>query len=625
MTENEHKPCATPWWVWCVMVGLALIEPLSHGWILLAPPAGHVPTGLHTVDTYAYRSAMAHYHDDYYSPYATVDSSVGDRDPSLYALPHHRMYGWLGLLTQDLPLNPFIVLGMTHGLGLLFMLLMAWGLLRVSVPKLAATAFSLFALGGGAGGILYVLCWFTGLTDHADFADSFQHFFLYELCEGARYQPYLLTARLYYTVAMGLGFAALRIQFSLLRQASTGRALMLLVVYGLCAFSNFRVGPMFWAVGIMHLLVFPALSMGQRIKFCSLITVGTGLGAVLALRMLRLNPELTESAFRILSGQLWLFPLLSALGLVCLLLPLGLVQGMGHNPRWARALAMGAVGYLLLYGLGYVGYVAYYGNWWLGGETAAAIAVSDWAFLGIVPGLWLGWRRGDGRGEMGSAGWYVLWGLAFLCGSLTAMGQGWFLQFMPQRFVVILGLPFAVVGAMGLQQVGRTWPRVAQGLHGGIIFCGVLSILVTWMGTYGPLGHDGLQGSYTWTRQAYMTEQDGQLFQGIEGEVVLAPSTGTPLFGDVAVLRGHKTVYGNGTLDYSRNIMPEIRKTVHEFFTQGTPEATRRALVDRYGVTVVFCPDTAAVNPEVMKEFKTLPWLQVQDSAGQGVVFRVQP
>ena len=117
MERDGQEKIKTPWWIWGIMVALALIEPLMHGWIWTAPPAGHVPTQLHTVDTYAYMSGMRYFKDDYYSPYATVDSPVGDRDPSLYALPHHRMYGWLGILTGWVPLPQFYCAGAGPRIG----------------------------------------------------------------------------------------------------------------------------------------------------------------------------------------------------------------------------------------------------------------------------------------------------------------------------------------------------------------------------------------------------------------------------------------------------------------------------------------------------------------------------
>ena len=210
-----------------------------------------------------------------------------------------------------------------------------------------------------------------------------------------------------------------------------------------------------------------------------------------------------------------LVPMLSALGLGLILLPRGVYGAQKSLPRWIRALAFGAVGYLVIYITGYLGHMAYYGNLWQGGEASAAIAVSDWALLGVLPGLVLGWRvQGMTDEDAWDSGWYLLWALAFGCASLTALGQGWFLQFMPQRFIVVLGLPIAVIMAIGLDMMTKTRPLVSRAIYGGILCCGVVSILVTWTVTYGPWGHDSLQRDYPWTRYAFMTEADGDvLFQ----------------------------------------------------------------------------------------------------------------
>ena len=109
-----------------------------------------------------------------------------------------------------------------------------------------------------------------------------------------------------------------------------------------------------------------------------------------------------------------------------------------------------------------------------------------------------------------------------------------------------------------------------------------------------------------------------------ENEIVLAPSVDTPLFGDVAVQLGHRTVYGNGTLDYSRNIMPEVRAAVMEFFTAGTTESKRRAFLEQYEVDVILCPDTTPIDATVISELKGLSWLSCVAETSQGALFRVQ-
>lgn len=623
--ENNRR---TPYWVWMVIAGLALIEPVAHLAYPHFEPEESAWTGLHTVDTYAYLSAMRYCGDDYYSPYARCGSVVGDRDASLYALPHHRLYGLLGGIGRALRIPEFQFLGVANGLGLAFMLLAAYWLLRCVVPQHAQLAFLLFALGGGLGGVLYLFSGVLGLYGHPLFGKAFLRFFVYELNEGVRYQPNLFAERLYYTLPLGLGFSAVSLFIrGIVRQSSIRLAAAALLALA-ASFLNLRLGPMFWGIGILYLMCVPGRAIRERIVAGAVWSGGVVIGSLAAARMLAQNPELNASVFRSLSGAMWLLPFLYASALHWLIVPSALVRSLGALPRVARVCGFAAAGYSLLYVVLYLGYqFVWYGNWLYGGDTSAAVAVSDWALLGACAGALLSWRRRADVEPVNSGqsllGWLALWFLAFFAVSVSANGGGWMLQFMPQRFMVALGLPLAALAAEGVGRVKVRRPRFARAYAAVIILCGLVSIFVTWGIVYGPLGHTTAQRLFPWTNYLYMSEADARLLDAIPHGVVLAPSLGDPLLGDVAVQRpGLRTVYGNGTMDFSREVMPGVRARVAEFFAPGVPEAARRALIGDWCVDYVLCPDTTPVNAATLTELRVLPWLEEVAAEGAGVLFR---
>ena len=591
----EASQPRTPWWVPLIIVALATIEPVSHIWIPACPPEGTVPSGLHTLDTYAYMTAFRHYGDDYYSPYARCNGIAGDHDPSLYSLPHHHLYGLAGMLGHALGFAPFTWLGIVNGAGLGLMLTAAWVLLRVAVPDLARRAFLLYALGGGLGGAAYLVAALTGLTGAPGFDRAFLRFFLYQLNEGAAFQPWLLAARLYYTLPLACGFGAIA---AVVRGMKTGNVAWLALAGLLqlvAAFLNMRLGPILF-LGALLFLFLDAGPANRRAGFAACLGAVTLAGMASAYAMLQANPELEQSVFQSLSAVMWLMPFLYA---TLFLLPwvcLGGLLALRGLPGWLRLGGGALAGYATAYGVLYLGYLAYYGGLVHGGDTSAALFASDPAFAGAAVGAVAGYavRR---RGDATPLGWWALWLLALFCGSVSAMGQGWFMQFMPQRLAVGLGLPLAVVGADGAAWLAPRMPRLTRAWTVLLVALGMTSIAVTWGWAYGPLGWEGIQKTFSWTRYAYISKADDHLLNHIDAGVLLAPSLGDPLLGDVAVQRdGLRTVYGNGTMDFTREVMPEVRAQVATFFGAEATGDERRALVDSWCVTHVLCPDTAPVR-----------------------------
>lgn len=609
-----------------LILSLALISPAVSLWVMSDPPEGLQPSGLHTVDSYAYLSAMVHYRENYFSPYAKCTSPSGDHHPSLYVLPHHRLYGTLGKLASATPLSPLFVLGLANGVSLAVLLLGARQLLRVVVPRQASLAFFIFAAGGGAGGILYMLTSILGLQQDPSFPQWFFRCFIYDLNEGARFQPYLLMDRLYYTLSLGSGFWALAFLYRAFDTANVLRAFMGWACMAASAYMNFRVGPMIGCVGLLLAMV-KANSIWRWWPGIVFLCVAL-IAAYVPFRQMAVNPALSDSVFRSLGGVMWLAPFVSATVLYWFFMPGAVFRGVKELPLLPRMIGGAGLGYALVYGLFYGAYQAYYGNWFSGGDTSAAIMASDPALPGALSGAVAGvWRRKriHEEGYFPALGWMALWFLVFFCLSVSAAGKGWWMQFMPQRGMVMLGLPMAVLAAEGIQRMHVRWPRIADAFVTAIIGCGIASILVTWTVVYGPLGAHTAQRYFPWTNYSFISKADGALLDRLDQGTALAPSLGDPLFGDIIALRpGMHVVYGNGTMDYSHEVMPDVRRAVAEFFSAGTGEGPRRQLIDTWCVNYVYCPDTAPVAPAVIHELRGTAWLESVMEQGRGALFKVR-
>ena len=74
---------------------------------------------------------------------------------------------------------------------------------------------------------------------------------------------------------------------------------------------------------------------------------------------------------------------------------------------------------------------------------------SDWALLALLPGVLLGWKwtPREHATDPPHLRWVAAWFLVLLAISVSATGQGWLLQFAPQRCLVLLGVPMALLAA----------------------------------------------------------------------------------------------------------------------------------------------------------------------------------
>jgi hypothetical protein len=613
--------------VWGIIIALALIEPVMHVVNQNFAPKGAAPTGLHTVDTYAYLTCMKYGHGDYFSPYASCRSEVGDRHPSYYLAPHHHLNGFFGRIGRALHISPFYFLGIANGFGLAFWLVASYVLLRTVSPDRANTAFILFTLGGGLGGVAWVLTGILGLHDHALFAERFHRFFIYELSEGPRFQPYLLMARLYYTIPLGLGFFSLAMLIRALKVSSRGLLLVAVLLFFCCAFLNIRIGPMVWLIAMLYLACDHNVPILRRITYGLNFTGALVAGAVLVAWMVSRNPQFVELHHQGARYAVWLAPFIYATFFYWFLMPGPILSGLKSLPFGLRVLGFGALGYCVIFILAYGAYQAYYGNWFRGGEPAATIAISDKALWGVLAGAMvvLLWRpkRACVAEENIALSWSALWVLLFFGGCVSAFWGGSFLRITPNRFVVVMGLPMAILCAEQLQALGKKgkWiPVLAVRL---IILFGLTSIIVTWTVSYGPLGYKTAQASFPWTNFSFMTKVDEQLLELVQDGVFLAPSA-PPSFGDVMAQRpGVKVACGIGTLDFSHRYLPDERERIVRFYSPDAENSFRLDYVNDMCVDYIFCPDTAPVHPDTVAQLRQASWCTELASANDGVLFRV--
>ncbi len=690
IVDNTPNPFRPPRWAWALIISLALIDPLSHGVIMLFPPEGTVPTQGHVVDTFNYLTAMKYAHPPWYSPYNLCDSPYAAGDPTLYAIPHHHLFGAIGTVGNWLRMPPFYMMALANGLGLFFYLFAAYTFLVSSVPRLAHRAFLLFCLGGGLGGILYLLTWPFGVHTHPQFGEYFLRYFIYELSEGPRFQPWLMAARLYYTLAFGFGFLALTTLWHAMARDRKALLALAAFLFACTALANFRVGPMLWGAAVIILFCRAEWSWTRRIAWAASLLVGVALGGGIAVAMVARNPELLETVARSARLALWFSPIVSATFFYWLLIPGTVLRTINRAPQWLRYAGWGATGYIAAFAVLYCLYQAYYGNFLRTGEFHVAVKMSDYALLlGVPVAFAIAWWKGpahefghDGYHPPGPLGerlrfsedtfppakaieplgaqvedarwraarlqgssswpepvqaadgsamstystappWAALWLLAFFALSFSAWGQGWFLKYTPDRFIIVIGVPLAILGAAAIERGLLRQPRLYRALQRTIILCGVVSILVTWLVSYGPLGYHTLQQHYSWTRNAFMNQADADTLAHLKDGVVLAPSLGAPLMGDLAVMQGNATVHGIGSVDYPRHVANDVRAQVADFYRPETPNAIRREMVEKWCVRYVYCPDTDPVAPETVAQLRASGWLREVAANEKAVLFEV--
>ncbi len=618
----DRSTTGTRMLVAAVIAGLALVEPVTHFWILYFPPAGTVPTGVHTGDSAHHLVCMRAFHTGFFSPFATCQSELGPRDVHYFCTPFFLCYALFGEVGRMLRFNAFVFLGVLNGLGLALYLAMAWRFLRTALPERALPAFVLFTLGGGLGGVLYCAARYTGWHASPGFEREFLRFAWYELIEGQHLSPLLLAPRFYYTFPLGLGLGALAAQIRAERDGSFKAALYGSLLMLGAAFLNPRLGPMLWLVAALYLAAGARSGVWRRLAVAAAFGAPVALGVTGAWAVLRLHPAYLENVARVTQDMMRLMPFLTATVLMWLAAAPGTLFAFRELPRPLRCAAWALAAYLAVYTVLYLGYQAYYGNWLYGGAVNAAVAVSDPALAGAVAGLFFAVlleRRP--AAEARPLGWVALWLLLFLAVAVSAWGRGWALRLSPQRLMVLLGLPLAMLAAHGLGHM----PRIARyPLYALILGCGLVSLVVSALFFQGVAHRRAGEGPFAYLNYALMTPADAVLLNKLPEGTVAAPPWSPIAFGEVAAQRpGISVVGGPGALNLGSQPFDRVQGAVNAFFEPATPAAQRREFVADWCVDYVLCPDTCPCPVEVVAAFDEITWLKEIARAGRGRLYMV--
>lgn len=629
MSTRCSRSGRTPPWVWGLCITLAAIEPATHLALRYAGPPGAAFTGLHIADDSGFLPALRMFSDAFFSPYVTALHHNGPNDPSIFGAPVFWMLGVLGLPAGWLGIDPFLWLGVLNGLGLLFYLWSVHRFLRAAWPKHANLAFLIFALGGGLGGVLYLGARALNLHDAPWFEAFFHRYARYELIEGPFLAPGLLAQRLYYTAPLALGFSALTIWHKHNAELCVKRHLPALFLLFGATYWNARLGPLIWIVMACWWLVAVDDSVKNRVRLAALYAIPVFVAVALVSWQMNLNPATKMSTFALLRRSIWIGSLASvALWQLIAAWPT-LRRTLSDLPLPARFFAWAAAGYLACLAILYAGYQTYWGNWLAGGDASAAIVLSDWALPGAAVGALLALRR---RGQISldadarASQWALLW-LLVLCGvGVSALGQGRMLVMMPERCMVLMGVPLAVLAALGLVWIREQRPRLSGGLVAVLLMCGLCSLAVGSLFFQAPLGHTPGQGTFQWLHTEVITANEAALIDRIDGGIVLTPAACAPLYGDLVVARRHgvRTVFGQGTFAIGDRDMTALASEVARFFESAASEDERTVFLQQYEVDYVFLPETQPVPERTLRQLTASAAVEEVMQAGGARLLRIR-
>lgn len=645
------KRAPLPFWVFLVSVALASIDPIQHLWLEGFLPEDQAHTGFHIGDTPFFLTSMDIFSNEFHSPYAPCDAEANDWHR--FALPHHWLYGALGWWATSAEVSHFRALGIANGICGFFYLLAVWLFLQRWRPAIAPTAFSLFALGGGLAGWFYLGAASFGMDTAPGFEGWFHRYARYELIEGPFLSPVLVMPRLYYTLPLVLGFIALRM---LLREMDGIRVLrsgMLLLLFLLVTLLNARLGPFFYFAAACLLYSKRSLPMERRIGLGLALAIPVVIGVVGVGALFTFNPSGSANVAELLRRAAWFGSVASALFWFWPLIAWALFAHARAVPLAGRVVVFAAAGYLTAFAVGYGYHQVYWGNLFAGGDTAAAIAVSNYALLGALPGaalaLLLGVqrrpqaavsfaeqaaqgagaventttesRRVDSRDEANTAA--LLWFFVLLAVSISAFGRdGEFMRLMPERCLVMLGVPLAAIAADRLLRLGDESSLRAGLWFTLILVSGLVSLVVGALCFQGPYRHGfDADAPFAWVHSEVMPVGAARMIAEIGDGVLLAPVDAPPFLGDVAVhaAPGRSTVFGQPSLEFSDRNMLALADAVQIFYRPGTAESERRAFVDEQ------CVDWIVVTPGIFAaDFKRMAWLEVTHSESGYHLFRVR-
>ncbi len=234
-------------------------------------------------------------------------------------------------------------------------------------------------------------------------------------------------------------------------------------------------------------------------------------------------------------------------------------------------------------------------------------------------------RRNEVEPEAESETWIALWFVGLAAVSIAAVGQGWFMRAMPERGLVLLGPPLALLLAEGITLLRARFPRMATAYTVLILVSGAISVGVGALCFQGPLGHVPGKSAFGQVHSEVVLAADMELLNMLERGRILTPASLPPLLGDVALALHPQmtTVFGQPTLEFGDTDMMGTAHEVQRFFSTEASELFRSVLVDDWCVDFVFCPATRPVDPAVLEVLKATSWLERIGEKDGAVLFRV--
>jgi hypothetical protein len=613
----------TPKWLILLIVIIAAIEPLTHVWITHGNHGSNaISTGLHIPDSSIFIHSMNMFQTDFYSPYASAHSPHGDRSPAFLAAPFHWLYAVVGQVGYLLNIPVFLFLGVINGLSSAIYFWVVWKLIQLVIPKIAPLAFVLFLIPGNLGGLFYLVSMTMGWTLQPDFDDWFERISMYTLVEGSYLGGWQHMPRMYYTLSLALCYGSIR-EWLVARTIQCNRH----VFYsGLLLFAgsliNIRIGA--FTLFIFGLYLWTQSWTGWKNIARPLVPLATGWGLaalVFALMAVR-QPVFMQNTTVLVQEGAWMSSFIFTLLLIFPLIIPRIWATMCSAPKHVQPIMGGILGYLIVFMFLFIGHKLYYGNWFRAGDSHAAVVMSDWALLGILPGVFgvRSAKSNESSAEHPLNTWLVLWILCFSFLALSAFGQGWFLRFTPQRLMMMTGLPLALIAVQTLVALKNWSPTAFKAYSGSLIATGAISVVVGTLFFQGPLDRAPGKGPFAKLHREVITQADAYLLYRLpEGRVLT-----TNAFADIVALRPENSVIGGiGGTDLSDLKSTDIDPQIKLFFSAGMTEESRIAFLTKWQIDYVFCPNTWPITRNAVNKIYGTTGLQEMHASERGVLFKV--
>ena len=612
----------TPKWLILLIVIIASIEPLTHLWIAHGNHGNDaVPTGLHIPDSSIFIHCMNMFQTDFYSPYASIKAPNGPNSPAYLPTPFHWLYAIAGQIGHTFNASMFLFLGLINGLASALYFWAAWKLIQLWAPKIAPTAFVFFLIPANLGGIVYLTGIVAGWTQQHDFDQWFERISMYTLAEGSYLGAWQHMTRMYYTLSLALGYAAIR-EFITARTIQCNRHLFyacLLLFAG--SVINIRIGAFILFVIGLYLWSQPWSNWKNIAKPILQPAVAWLLAASGYALMSILNPTFSQNTTTLVQEGMWLSPFVFTVLLILPLIGSTIWKTLQTSPGRTASILHGIVGYLALFSILFIGHKLYYGNWFRAGDSHAAVIMSDWALLGVIPGIFALRRfKKPETDEQSVDGFFVLWFLLFTFVAISAFGQGWFLQFTPQRIMIMMGLPVAILTARSLYTLQENKPGLTKAYATILVSTGAISLIVGSLFFQGPLYRTPGAGPFAKLHAEMMSAADAELLKNLPEGRVLAPIR----FADVVALEnGNPVLGGIGGTDLSDLKSTDIDPHIARFFSLDMNEAERANFIMEWEIDFVIFPDSRPLSNEVVDAIKSTPGFALVHATGAGATFKV--